>query len=144
MDQKVIEATELQHESKDIYALYNRNVNTFFGEIEKMIPQYRQSMSNFQHAYTTYCKDAMKAAISLTHEIAASSGTNIGVTQSMAKLVNNASDGVIKAQDLQIKAMLSTIDAANQSLHTYANITKTLSDINQNMVHNGISRLLSH
>jgi len=119
--------------------LYNRNVNTFFGEVEKMIPQYRQAMSNLQHTYATFCKDTLKSVISLTHEIATSAGANIGITQSIAKMANTASDGLIKAQDLQIKAMLSTIDATNQSLNTYANIAKTLADINQNMLHNGIS-----
>lgn len=139
MAQKTIESKELQTESKDIYNLYNRNVNTFFGEVEKMIPQYRQAISNLQHTYATFCKDALKSVISLTHEIATSAGTNIGITQPVAKMVNTASDGLIKAQDLQIKAMLSTIDATNQSLNTYANIAKTLADINQNMLHNGIS-----
>ena len=139
MAQKTIEPRETQSESKDIYTLYSRNLNTFFGEIEKMIPQYRQAMSNLQHTYATYCKDVMKSAISLTHEIASNAGTNIGVTQPIAKMVNTASDGLIKAQDLQIKAVLSTIDAANQSLNTYANIAKNIAEINQNMLHTGIS-----
>ena len=138
MTQK-IESKETQSESKDIYALYGRNLNTFFGEIEKMIPQYRQAMSNLQHTYATYCKDVMKSTISLTHEIASNAGTNIGVTQPMAKMVNTASDGIIKAQDLHIKAILSTIDAANQNLNTYASIARNFAEINQNMFHAGIS-----
>ena len=46
-------------ESKEIYAVAKQNVEKYFDEVEKTVPQYLQSITNLQQEYTSAWKNAV-------------------------------------------------------------------------------------
>lgn len=139
MSKSTPEPKEFKIDSKDIYSVYSRNADRFFGEMEKSIPQYHQSITNLQNACITAWKNATESAISIQREFATKVGTNTNVAPSMAKIVNDVSEEMFNAQSVQNKAVLATIEATQQSINTFYENTKSFNWLNQDALQNWIS-----
>lgn len=133
------EPKEFQSATKDFFALCNQNAERFFAEVEKTIPQYHQAITGLQHAYTEAWKNATETAISIQREFATKAGTNTTIPPAMAKMVNDASEEVIKAHTVQNKAVLAAIDATQQSVNTFYDSTKSFTGLTQTAMQNWIS-----
>jgi SMC interacting uncharacterized protein involved in chromosome segregation len=136
---KTPEPKEFQTAQKDIYALCNHNAERFFDEVEKTIPQYHQAITNLQRAYIVAWKNATESVISIQREFATKSGTNTSVPPSMVKMTNDAYEEMIKAQAVQNKAILASIDATQQTVNTFYESTKSFTGLTQSALQNWIS-----
>lgn len=139
MSKPTSETKESKMDSKDIYSIYNRNMDRFFDEVEKSIPQYHQSITNLQNAYITAWKNVVESTFSIQRELATKVGTNTNVSPSMAKIVNDVSEEMFNAQSVQNKAVLATIEATQQSINTFYENTKSFNWLNQDALQNWIS-----
>ena len=133
------EPRDFQTAPKDFYALCNHNVERFFAEVEKTVPQYHQAITGLQHAYTAAWKNATESAISTQREFATKAGTNTSIPPAMAKIVNDVSDEIVKAHSVQNKAVLAAIDATQQSVNTFYESTKSFTGLTQTAMQNWIS-----
>lgn len=139
MSKTVQEPKEFHTESKDVYALYKYNADKFFDEVEKSIPQYHQSITNLQRSYAVAWKNTVESAISIQREFATKSGTNINVPQSVAKMMNDASEELIKTHAVQNKAFLAAIDATHQGVNTFNDNAKSFTGLVQSAMQQWIS-----
>jgi hypothetical protein len=121
-------------ESKEIHSVYKQNAERFFDEMEKSIPIYHQSITNLQHAYTVAWKNMTQSAISVQHEFATKSGMNTSVPASMVKIVNDTTEELIKAHEVQNKVVLAAIDGVQQSINTFNENAKLFSGLNQGVL----------
>lgn len=133
------EPKEFQAATKDFFALCNHNAERFFAEVEKTVPQYHQAITGLQHAYTEAWKNATETAISIQREFATKMGTNTTIPPAMAKMVNDASEEMIKAHTVQNKAVLAAIDATQQSVNTFYDSTKSFTGLTHTAMQNWIS-----
>jgi len=136
---KTIEPKEFQTTPKDFYALCNHNVERFFAEVEKTLPQYHQALTNLQRACTIAWKNAAESAIFIQREFATKAGANTSVPPAMAKVVSDTSEEMIKAQGVQNQAVLASIDATQQSINTFYESTKSFTGLTQTAMQNWIS-----
>jgi SMC interacting uncharacterized protein involved in chromosome segregation len=134
MSKTTQEPKEFNTDSKEIHSLYKHSAERFFDEVEKSIPQYHQAISSLQHSYIAAWKKAVESVISMNQEFATKSGMSTGVTSSMAKMVNGATEEIIKAQTVQNKAVLASIDAAQQSINTFNENGKLFTGLDQSMM----------
>jgi SMC interacting uncharacterized protein involved in chromosome segregation len=139
MSKTTTEPKEFKIDSKDIYSVYNHNVERFFDEVEKSIPKYHQSITNLQQACITLWKNATESAISIQRDFATKVGTNTNVSPSMAKIVHDVSEEMFNAQSVQNKAILATIEATEQGINTFYENTKSFNWLNQDALKNWIS-----
>lgn len=126
-------------ETKEIFAVYKQNIDKFFDDVEKSLPQYLQSITNLQQEYTEAWKNAFDSAVSLQQEYATKSGLNTNVPSAYIKMVNDATEEIIKARSVQNKIALATIDVARQNLKSFNDSTKAFSELNENMLQSWIS-----
>ncbi|TLX83621.1 MAG: hypothetical protein E6K98_04570 [Thaumarchaeota archaeon] len=126
-------------ETKEIFAVYKQNIGKFFEDVEKTLPQYLQSITNLQQEYTEAWKNTFDSAVSLQQEYATKSGLNTNVPSAYIKMVNDATEEIIKARSVQNKIALATIDVARQNLKSFNDSTKAFSELNQNMLQSWIS-----
>jgi hypothetical protein len=68
-----------------------------FFKLVKSIPQFHQAISRLQHSYLEAWKKAIEFVISMNQDFATKSGMSKDVTSSMAKIVNGATEEIIKA-----------------------------------------------
>ncbi|MDE1769211.1 MAG: hypothetical protein KGI28_01480 [Thaumarchaeota archaeon] len=135
---KTPESKEFQS-TKDFFALCNNSAERLFAEVEKTVPQYHQAITSLQHAYTNAWKNATESAISMQREFASKVGANTAVPPTIAKMVNDATEEMIKAQTVQNKAVIASIDAAQQSVNTFYESTKSFTGLTQTAMQNWIS-----
>lgn len=128
------EPKEFNTESKEIQSAYKHSADRFFDEVEKSIPQYHQSITNLQRSYIAAWKKATESAISMNQEFATKCGISTGVTSAMTKIVNGTTEEIIKAQALQNKAMLTAIDAIQQSINTFNENAKLFTGLDQGIM----------
>ena len=126
-------------ETKEIFAVYKQNVEKYFSEVEKTAPEYLQSITNLQQEYTAAWKNAIESVISLQQEFATKVGINTNVPAAVVKLVNDATEELIKAKAVQNKLVLASIDAVQQNVKTFNDNAKTFATLNENIVQSWIS-----
>ena len=134
MSKTVPEPKEFHTESKEIHAVYKHNVDRFFDEVEKSIPQYLQSITNLQRSYIAAWQKATESAISINREFATKAGINTSVPAAMVKIVNDSTEEIIKAQAVQNKVMLAAIDATQQAINTFNENAKLFTSLNQGVL----------
>lgn len=128
------EPKEFNTESKEIHSTYKHSADRFFDEVEKSIPQYHQSITNLQRSYIAAWKKAVEAAISINQEFATKCGISTGVTSAMTKMINSTIEEIVKAQALQNKAILTAIDATQQSINTFNENAKLFTGLDQGLM----------
>ena len=126
-------------ETKEIFTVYKQNVEKYFSEVEKTAPQYLQSITNLQQEYTAAWKNAIESVISLQQEFATKVGINTNVPAAVVKLVNDATEELIKAKEVQNKLVLASIDAVQQNVKTFNDNAKTFATLNESIVQSWIS-----
>ena len=126
-------------ETKEIFAVYKQNIGKFFDDIEKSLPQYLQSITNLQQEYTEAWKNTFDSAVSIQQEYATKSGLNTNVPSAYIKMINDATEEIIKARSVQNKIALATIDVARQNVKSFNDSAKAFSELNQNMLQSWIS-----
>ena len=128
------EPKEFNTEPKEIHSTYKQGAERFFDEVEKSIPQFHQSVTNLQRSYIAAWKKAVESAISTNYEFATKCGMSTSVTSAFTKMVNTATEEIIKAQILQNKAILTAIDATQQSINTFNENTKLFTGLDQGII----------
>jgi cell division septum initiation protein DivIVA len=126
-------------ETKEIFAVYRQNVDKFFDDIEKSLPQYLQSITNLQQEYTEAWKNAFNSVISIQQEYATKTGLNTNVPAAFIKVINDGTEEIIKARSVQTKIALASIDVARQNVKSLNDNAKAFAELNQNMLQSWIS-----
>ncbi len=126
-------------ESKEIFAVYKQNVNRYFDEVEKNVAQYLQAVTNLQQECATACKNSIETAISVQQEYAAKSGLYSNVPAAYLKMVNDATEEILKTGSVQSKAALAGIDAIRQNIKTFNDNAKAFSEMNANVLQSWFS-----
>lgn len=126
-------------ETKEIFAVYKQNVNRCFDEAEKNVAQCLQAVTNLQQEYATACKNTIENAISMQQEYASRTGLSTNIPSAYFKIVNDATEEIVKTGSVQSKAVLATIDAIRQNVKTFNDNTKSFSDMNANMLQSWFS-----
>ena len=126
-------------ETKEIFVVCKQNVDKYFSEVERSLPQYLQSITNLQQAYIAAWKNAIESSISLQHEFANKTGINTNVPPAFIKIINNTTEEWIKIKTIQNKAVLATIDATQQNIKMFNDNAKTFAELNENLLQFWIS-----
>lgn len=126
-------------ESKEIYAVTKQNVEKYFDEVEKTVPQYLQSITNLQQEYTSAWKNAVESAISLQQEFVNKSGISTNVPSAVLKMINDTTEEAIKLRAVQNKIVLAAIDTTRQNVKTFNDNAKAFAELNNNILQSWIS-----
>lgn len=126
-------------ETKEIFSVYKQNVNRCFDEAEKNVAQCLQAVTNLQQEYATACKNTIENAISMQQEYTSRTGLSTNVPSAYFKIVNDATEEIVKTGSVQSKAVLATIDAIRQNVKTFNDNTKAFSDMNANILQSWFS-----
>jgi len=121
-------------ETKEIFAAYKQNVNRYFDEMEKNTAQYLQALTNLQQEYATACKNTIETAISAQQELASKTGVNSNIPAAYLKMLNDATEEILKTGSVQNKTILAAIDALRQNIKTYNENAKAFSEMNGNVL----------
>ena len=130
---------EAKESSRDIYTESRHSFEKIRGNIEKVMPQYMQSLTNLQQEYFGAWANFVSTTISNQQEFAQKIGVDLRAPEATVKVVRDFTDGIIKAFDVQNKVVLAIFDASRQTAKAVSETTSSFSELNHNVIDSWIS-----
>jgi len=124
---------------KDIYAVYQQNVDKFLSSVKQSVPRYHQSVTNAQQEYVDACENVANSCITLQKEFANKAGITTNVPEAALKVIRDTTEEVVKATSIQNQIALAAIDAAQQNIKTFNDNAKSFADLNKSILQSWIS-----
>jgi len=124
---------------KDIYAVFQQNVDKYFSGIKQSVPRYHQSVTNVQQEYLDAGENVINSTIALQKDYATKAGITTNIPSAVLKVIRDTTEEIVKAYDVQNKVALAAIDSAQQNIKTFNENAKAFADLNKNIVQSWIS-----
>ena len=124
---------------KDIYGVYQQNVDKLFDGIKQQVPRYHQSVTNVQQEYLQAVENIFNSSVSLQKEFARKAGITTNVPEAALKVVRDTTEELVKVSTIQNQIALATIDATQQNIKTFNDNAKAFADLNKNILQSWIS-----
>jgi len=125
--------------NKDIFAVYQQNVDKYFNGIKQSVPRYHQSVTNVQQEYLDAVENVINSTIDLQKDFAIKAGITTNVPSASLKVIRDTTEEIVKAYDVQNKVALAAIDSAQQNIKTFNENAKAFADLNKNIAQSWIS-----
>ncbi len=135
---------QTQGTPKDVFSVYQQNVDKFFTSIKQSVPQYHQSITNVQQEYLQAYENIVDSSFTMQKEIAKKSGIAANIPEATLKVIRDTTDEFVKATSMQNQIALATIDATQQNIKTFNDNAKSFADLNQNVLQSWISAFTAH
>ena len=125
--------------SKNLFSVYQENVNRMFNGVKKSVPQYHQSITNVQQEYLQAFENIIDSSIILQKEFVIKSGIVSDVPSATLKVIDDTTEEFVKASSIQNQIVLATIDATQQNIKTFNDNAKSFANLNKNILQSWIS-----
>ena len=128
-----------QGNSKDVFSVYQENVDKLFNGIKQSVPQYHQSITNVQQEYLQAYENVVDSVITLQKDYVKKAGIATNVPEATLKVIHDTTEEFVKASSIQNQVALVTIDATQQNIKTFNDNAKSFADLNRNILQSWIS-----
>lgn len=135
---------QTQGTPKDVFSVYQQNVDKFFTSIKQSVPQYHQSITNVQQEYLQAYENIVDSSFTMQKEFARKSGIAANIPEATLKVIRDTTDEFVKAASMQNQIALATIDATQQNIKTFNDNAKSFADLNKNVLQSWISTFSAH
>ena len=131
--------SETTGNSKDVFSVYQENVDKMFSGIKQSVPQYHQSVTNVQQEYLQAFENVVDSTITLQKEYVKKAGIATNIPEATLKMIHDTTEECVKATSIQNQIALATIDATQQNIKTFNDNAKSFVDLNRNILQSWIS-----
>ena len=128
-----------QTKSKDVFSVYQENVDKIFNGVKQSVPQYHQSITNVQQEYLQAYENVVDSTITLQKEYVQKAGIAANIPEATLKVIHDTTEEFVKAASIQNQVTLATIDATQQNIKTFNDNAKSFTDLNRNILQSWIS-----
>jgi len=135
---------QTQGTPKDVFSVYQQNVDKFFTSVKQSVPQYHQSITNVQQEYLQAYENIVDSSFTMQKEFASKSGISANIPEATLKAIRDTTDEFVKAASMQNQIVLATIDATQQNIKTFNDNAKSFADLNRNVLQSWISAFTAH
>ncbi len=125
--------------TKDVFSVYEENVDKIFSGIRHSVPQYHQSITNVQQEYLQAYENIVDSTITLQKEYAKKAGITTDIPQATLKVIHDATEEFVKIASIQNQMTLATMDATQQNIKAFNDNAKSFADLNRNILQSWIS-----
>ena len=125
--------------TKDVFSVYEENVDKLFSGIRHSVPQYHQSITNVQQEYLQAYENIVDSTIALQKEYAKKAGIATVIPQATLKVIHDTAEEFVKVASIQNQMTLATMDATQQNIKAFNDNAKSFADLNRNILQSWIS-----
>ena len=125
--------------TKDIYGVYQQNVDKFLDTVKQSVPRYHQSVTNAQQEYVEACENVINSTITLQKEFSRKAGITTNVPEAALKVIRDTTEEAVKVTSVQNQISLAAIDATQQNIKTFNDNAKAFADLNKNILQSWLS-----
>ena len=125
--------------TKDVFSVYEENVDKLFSGIRHSVPQYHQSITNVQQEYLQAYESIVDSTIALQKEYAKKAGITTDIPQATLKVIHDTAEEFVKISSIQNQMTLATMDATQQNIKAFNDNAKSFADLNRNILQSWFS-----
>ena len=125
--------------SKDIFSVYQENIDKMFNGVKQSVPQYHQSITNVQQEYLQAFENMVDSSIAIQKEFVIKAGIASDVPSTTLKVIDDSTEEFVKASSIQNQIVLASIDATQQNIKTFNDNAKSFVELNKNILQSWIS-----
>ena len=125
--------------TKDVFSVYEENVDKIFSGIRHSVPQYHQSITNVQQEYLQAYENIVDSTIALQKDYAKKAGITTDIPQATLKVIHDTAEEFVKVASIQNQMTLATMDATQQNIKAFNDNAKSFADLNRNILQSWIS-----
>ncbi len=125
--------------SKDIFSVYQENIDKMFNGVKQSVPQYHQSITNVQQEYLQAFENMVDSSIAIQKEFVIKAGIASDVPSTTLKVIDDTTEEIVKASSIQNQIVLASIDATQQNIKTFNDNAKSFVELNKNILQSWIS-----
>ena len=126
-------------QAKDIFVVYQQNVDRYLDAVKRSVPKYHQSITNAQQECVGAYENVINSTITLQREYARRAGITTSVPEATLKVIRDTTEEAIKTASINNQIALATIDAAQQNVRAFNDNVKAFADLNKNIMQSWIS-----
>jgi hypothetical protein len=119
--------------------MYKQNVQKYFENVTKNVPQYFQSMTHLQEDCVIACEKTIDASLSMQQEFAKKNGLSTEISDAMKTTFVDINKQVVQANTVQNQVVKTTIDATVQNIKTFNDNVSAFADLNRNIIQSWIT-----
>jgi len=128
-----------QGNPRDVFSVYQQNVDKVFNGVKQSVPQYHQSVTNVQQEFLKAVENTVASTIELQKEYAKKSGFATNIPEATLKVIRDTTEEYVKASSINNQIILAAIDATQQNIKTFNDNAKSFADLNRNIIQSWIS-----
>lgn len=125
--------------TKDVFSVYQENIEKLFSGIRHSVPQYHQSITNIEQEYLQACENVVDSTITLQKEYVKNTGIVSNMPHTALKVIHDTAEEFVKVASIQNQMILVTIDATQQNIKTFNDNTKSFVDLNKNILQSWVT-----
>ncbi len=131
--------TAQTNQPENVYSIYKQNVQKYFENVTKNVPQYFQAMTHIQEECVKSCEKTIDASISMQQEFAQKNGVSTEIPGAMKIALVDINKQIVQANTVQNQIVKTTIDATVQNIKTFTDNVSTFADLNKNIIQSWIT-----
>lgn len=124
---------KVRPKNQDVDMIYNQNIEKYFSKAKKTTSTYLQSVTDLQVKIIESWKKSMDSAITLQRRFTNESKMNFEVPDATIKMMDDLTEQANKAQALQNKLVLDSIEAITQNINAFNNNVITFTQVNRKL-----------
>jgi len=125
---------ERANTSKDIFQVSKNNFENYVSEVEKTVPQYFQTMSNYQKTFLDTWKNTFDAVLDVQRKFAQKAQINTELPEATRQSIEQATDEIIKARLVQGQIVNATLDATEKNVKSFNESTEAFVEFQNNLI----------
>jgi len=125
---------ERANTSKDIFEVSKKNFEKYVSEVEKTVPQYFQTMSNYQKTFLDTWKNTFEAVLDVQRKYAQKAQINIDLPEAASKSIEQATNELIKARLVQGQIVNATLDATEKNVKLFNESAEAFAEFQNNLI----------
>ena len=130
---------QTQSNPKDLFSVNQLNVNKFFKNIRRSVPQYHQSITNVQQEFIQAYENVLTSTVTIQKEYARKTGIVTNIPETAIKVIQYTVEECVKVTSIQNQVILATLDTTQQNIKTFNDNITSFAELNQNILNSWIS-----
>jgi len=119
---------------QDVHEVFKENFEKYFREVEKIMPQYLESVTKLQEEFLEAWKNTINKSLDFQKEYSEKANINTQIPQDAANIIYNVAEEYIKSKNFQNQVILSTMNSANATLKDSQNAFEPFMELNKKVL----------
>ena len=118
----------------DIYQVCQKNFDKYFSEAEKSVPQYFQSVINYQKTFLNTWRNTVDAVFDVQRKYSQKAQINTQIPDASTKAIDKATDGLIKVGRIQEQYVNAALDVTEENVKSFYESAQAFAEFYNNIV----------